>query len=188
MVYSSTLIAVLTVLISLLGFAGCGGDDNGSANGGGAEAPANPPGPTGPSPTNTSAPRAPASGADWNSITLHAVGGGAVTEFRVGDDGNFTASPSGRTGKISDNDLARLDSRIDAIKEDAHDEIKCRISPVAIDVAFRTSVTFENRSPATVYLSTQAQNQECWTASYLPTLELNSELTDLQLKYVLGAE
>jgi hypothetical protein len=122
---------------------------------------------------------------NWNTVTL-TVMNGSILQFRVDDIGNYFASPSGISGQVTTSELLRLDSRIDAIKEEAHDDFECALSPVPLVVDGKISITFENRSPAVVYETDAEINRECWSGDYLSVLLLNGELADLQVKYTLG--
>jgi len=118
---------------------------------------------------------------DWDSVTLSMSNGDDV-QFRLDDNGNYSAT-GGFSGQIANSELNQLDSRIDAIKEEAHDPFQCEIAQFTVELSSKVSMTFRNRGPALIYQIESSTGEQCWSGSLIPVLELQQELQFLQNKY-----
>lgn len=117
---------------------------------------------------------------DWESISL-STSGGLEQKIRIDDDGNYS-STTGSTGQITGSDLARLDSRIDAIKEEAHDRFSCAFEFPTI-LGYSVYLTFQNATDAIVYRKLPGASEECWSGDRLSVELLLEELLSLQNAY-----
>lgn len=135
-----------------------------------------PPPPT-PTPTPTPTFVAP----DWDLALVNLVNG-QETRYSFDDNGNYSGTPHGRTGKMSSADLGLLDSLIDAIKEEAHDPFVCRNAIILVDR--KVVLAFANLPNAIVYETDGERNRECWSGEESAVRRLVSELDRLGKKYV----
>lgn len=170
-----------------LSLASCGNDDAPGSNAPGAV--------PNPNPTATTVVR-PDGQPDWNTVALttdscpdHVASEPpclATQQFQVTDTGAFSISRLGRSGSLTEAELLRLDSRIDAIKEEALQPFTCvnEIQP-AIARGESVSVTFENRPDAIVYRTRPARSEVCWSGDRQGVEALVSELRQLQTAHSL---
>jgi hypothetical protein len=134
----------------------------------------------------------PSSQLDWDSVTLTTTwNNGTDQSFTVDDNGNYTSSaPLTSQGRITDSELSALDSRIDAIKEEAFEPLSCSAGGQRGEASQdELSLTFANAPDAIVYQfrpSDQSNNrigEACPSGDPAATADLLSNLNDLRSRY-----
>ncbi|MFL5814081.1 MAG: hypothetical protein ACJ763_10935 [Bdellovibrionia bacterium] len=125
---------------------------------------------------------------DWDSVTLSTTTqNGADQTFTIDDDGNYVSSaPSASAGQITNSELATLDSRIDAIKEEALEPLSCSADRYVSNAGNEISLTFANAPNAIVYQfqpSNGSTGQVCTSGDPTATQDLLDNLLELRSRY-----
>lgn len=124
---------------------------------------------------------------NWETVRLElgpCYGTGTVTcesgpYFRVDDSGHYFDSASGTSGRLPEFELERIDSRIDAIKDEALDPLVCSLEWSAL-FGFSIHLTFLDTSKAVVYTEHPERSEICWSGDYTAVILLFNELVFLR--------
>lgn len=134
----------------------------------------------------------PGTSADWSEVSRRArceAGGDSACvngRFVVNEDGEFFFQNTSRSGQLTQDQLARLDTAADAVVDDLNQDLTCtaQTSETPLVASESVAVTPQSGTASVTVLEVQdQQDRVCFRGNEDDARQLNGVLTDLMRTY-----